>query len=66
MEKRTPIQKSIVRHSLKEIDRHPFKHVAGPEKSKALQNKKGNKHDKPSDVWKKVNGITYHYSDIPY
>jgi hypothetical protein len=36
MEKRTPIQKSIVRHSLKEIDRHPFKKIHGPSHEKAL------------------------------
>lgn len=36
MDKRTPTEKSIVRHKLKEIDRHPFKKVASPAHHKAL------------------------------
>ena len=38
MEKRTPIQKSIVRHKLKEIDRRPVHKVALPAPHKALSN----------------------------
>lgn len=44
MEKRTPIQKSIVRHKLKEIDRHPFKKVASPAHDKALRKTAKTKH----------------------